>query len=247
MSRRTRRIILSIALFAVFIALLWFVRLVRGPLPLPEEKALRRLERQYLMPPGEIVEIIDDGDLNYIAVVTRSGGELHTYFLRKPMKNAETGKRSRLVSGASPYRDSAGSPACITCPTMTHRYETVPYGEGYFVHKSRFYYLLKQEDGRAVRAELRVRAEIPDGTERSWTLNAERTNPYYFKFALTRTHYSNMDYEWDLNSLIGPFYPLPPEGTVAVAEARFYDAEDDLIDTMTFTVWPEQGGEENGA
>ncbi len=247
MSRRTRRIILSIALFAVFIALLWFARLVRGPLPLPEEKALRRVERQYLRPAGEIVEIIDDGDLDYIGVVTRSGGELHTYFLRNPIKDVDTGKRSRLTKYAGLYRDSAGLPGCVTFPATVHEYVFVPYGEGYSVTENRYCYLLKQEDGRAVRAELRVRAEIPDGTERSWTLNAERTNPYYFKFALTRTHYSNMDYEWDLNSLIGPFYPFPPEGTVAVAEARFYDAEDDRIDTMFFTVWPEQGGEANGA
>lgn len=247
MSRRNRRIILSIVLFAVFIAILWFWRLVLGPLPLPTEKALRRLERQNLLPPGEIVEIMDDGDLTYIGAVTRSGGELYTYYLQAPIRNVDKGKRSRLTTYAGLYRNSSGLPGCVTFPATVHEYVFVPYGEGYSVTENRYYYLLKQEDGRAVRAELRVRAATPDGTERSWTLNAERTNPYYFKFALTRTSYSNTDNEWDLNSLIGPFYPFPPEGTTAVAEARFYDAEDDLIDTMTFTVWPEQGGEENGA
>ena len=247
MSRKTRRIILAIVLFIVFIALWWFIRLVKGPLPPPTEAALRRAEKQYLRPAGEIVEMIDDGDLNYICAVTRSEGELFTYLLRKPMSNAETGKRVRLVRGAWPYRDSAGAPACITFPRTAHKSVTVPYGEGYFIHESRFYYLLKQEDGRAVRAELRVDAVMPDGSKRSWTLTAARSNPYYFRFAVERTYYSNIEHEMDLGSLLGEYYPFPPEGTTAVAEARFYDAEENLIDTMTFTVWPEQGGEENGA
>ena len=245
MSRKVRRILLAIVLFIVFIALWWFIRLMQGPLPLPTEAALRRAERQYLRPAGEIVEIIDDGDLSNISIVTRSDGEIFTYCIRKPMKDYETGKRVRLARSVWSYEDSVGSPGCRT-PSLS----STEYYYGHFgtttVSESKSYYLLKQEDEEAVRAVLRVDAATPDGGEQSWTISSKRENPYYFKFAVTR-RLNDPNRTWSVYSLLGGYYPLPPEGTVAVAEARFYDAEDDLIDTMTFTVWPLQGGEENGA
>jgi hypothetical protein len=245
MSRKTRRILFAVVLFAVFIALLWFTRLVRGPIPLPAEAALRRIERNYLRPAGEIVETIDDGDLTYIGVVTRSDGELYTYFLADSITNVDKGKRQRLARGAWAYRDSAGLPGCSTYPQITH--------ESYYGHfsttivtESRYYYLLKQEDGEVVRAELRVTAVTPDGREQSWSLSSVRENPYYFKFAVTRS-LNVTNPTWSLYSLLGGYYPYPPEGTVAVAEASFYDENDVLIGTMSYTVYPERGGEENGA
>ena len=246
MSRKVRRILLAAVLFAVFIALLWFTRLVLGPLPhLPAEAALRRVERNYLRPAGEIVETIDDGDLTCIDVVTRSDGELYTYFLADPITNANSGKRRNRAQGAWTYRDSAGLPGCSTYPLSTHESYS-----GYFgttdIRESRYYYLLKQEDGEIVRAELRVTAVTPDGREQSWSLSSRRENPYYFKFAVWRS-LNGTNPTWGLYSLLGGYYPFPPEGTVAEAEARFYDENGELIDTMSFVIYPERGGEDNGA
>ena len=246
MSRKTRRIVGAAALFVVLLALLYVARLVSGPPPLGAEAALRRVERNYLRPAGEIVDMLEEEDDNYVIAVTHRDGEIYTYGLQRAQKNVNNGRHWftwRLFDASHAYRDTVGSPGCATFTLWSYYYDE----RGNTVQERTMHYLLKQEDVRAVRAELVVRANTPEDGERRWKLSAERTNPYCFDFEATRSLVGAQKAAWDIFSVLGGWSPFPPEGTTAVAEASFYDENDELIGAMSFVIYPERGGEDNGA
>lgn len=250
MTRKTRRIAAAAALFVVLLALLYFARLVGGPPPVGAKAALRRAERNALRPRGEIVEMIENEDDDLVIAVTHRDGEIYTYCLQRAQKVVRNGRHRlmwRFFDACFTYDDSVGSSGCVTFPLSSYSLD----GRGNTVHERSVHYLLKQDDARAVRAELEVRAFPPGEGERRWKLKAERTNPYYFDFETTRSLIGAQKATWDLYSVLGVLggwsSPFPPDGTTAEAEAFFYDENDELIGTVSFVLHPEQGGEENGA
>ena len=60
---RFRRPVGCVLCVLLLLVLAWFLRLVYGVPPLGAEAEVRRIERRYLRPAGELVQIIEEGNL----------------------------------------------------------------------------------------------------------------------------------------------------------------------------------------
>ena len=227
----------------LLITLAWFLRLVYGVPPLGAEAELRRVERRYLRPAGELVQIIEEGDL-YGAAVTQQEGELYTYMLFPA--DGSTEKGPRRYDGGGPWRDTVRdfSWGCTT-PALS-----------YFVYQNntnelqkRFYVLVKQSDPNVVSGKLEIFSTMEEGS-RTWRSSAERLYPGYLAFPMELTGGSEMSRQM-YQSILNGFSDNAEKPVTAEAEAVFYDAEGNEVSRIAFNMIrdsaDQEGSEDNGA
>ena len=227
----------------LLLALAWFLRLVYGVPPLGAEAELRRVERRYHRPAGELVQIIEEGDL-FGAAVTRHEGELYTYMLFPA--DGSTLKGPRRYDGGGPWRDTVRdfSWGCTT-PGMS-----------YFVYQNntnelqkRFYVLVKQSDPNVVSGKLEIVSTMEEGS-RTWRSSAERLYPDYLAFPMEITRGSETSRLMYQSILNGHSYNAEKPVT-AEAEAVFYDAEGNEVSRIAFDMIrdsaDQERSEDNGA
>lgn len=221
----------------LLLALAWFLRLAYGIPRMSAERLIRQTEKQCLRRPGEIVEILNEGDI-YAAAVTWSEGEIYTYVL---MHDDDSGKK---YYGGMPYRDTEHSSGdwCVT--TSMEKWDAQLSQN---TLKRHFYVLVKRTDPRVVSGTLTVVTEV-EGATRTWTSSAERANPYYLSFRIDQVGGGPFIKQM-YNSMIAGGYLDSP--VTAEAVAVFHDAEGNEVDRLAFSMVEGSAfgerSEENGA
>lgn len=206
----------------LLLALAWFLRLAYGIPPMRAERLVRLTEKECLRRPGEIMEILDEGNI-YSAAVTWSEGEIYTYVL---MHDDKSGSR---YYGGLPCRDTEQF-ARDWCVTTSLEKWDVQLGKSTL--KQHFYVLVKQPDARVTAGKLTIVGNM-DGASRTWVSSAERINPYYLSFRIDQDRggqiinqmYYALHSGWYLDSPV-----------TAEAEAVFYDADGNEVNRLSFSM-----------
>ncbi len=178
--------------------ILGFVRVFCGPFAVRSpEKALRRQERQSLLPPGEIEARWDVNNTVYLAD-RQPGGEWRVYYFwpDNTFFIYSLGKQSREITLLRFYRNRAfhlaGSSEAV--PWKGASFLTGGITGGYNVDVSALrhdslseaHLLFENEDPAVQRAELRCTSVSPGGESYTfqWEASAERLSPRLFDLTL---------------------------------------------------------------